>query len=374
MDHPSISSELKDTSTVGSTEPESILDSEDLHQLGSISVSSQTTCSIETEFLPEFEGQLGHTNNSPTDVFSGHHDYELFLLQKEIDAPHDNLNHHGIHAWEEQDQDVILTHATILSHTFSLPQFFDQNNYEDHEPTDTPSIVPTTFHVSFDHTLHPECTHNPMTIQCNQYPNLNHNLALLQFLAHHNYDDLDPTDTPSTVPNTLKVPSNDTYNPKCAHNPMETQCNQSHYPTLMKQNCTHNPSVSQVSQNNHSNPVAYPYPPEPGEHVLERSVTSTSLVQRDELDLSSLTPPKGEMQGSFSLTYLFKSHTSCTLCFGEPTCRKLIQVKLLCNPISSTLCDFTLGKLNQETEFYITKHTPLVHTETPFTVPKLTGF
>ena len=30
----------------------------------------------------------------------------------------------------------------------------------------------------------------------------------------------------------------------------------------------------------------------------------------------------------------------------------------MCNPISSTLCDFALGKLNQETEFYITKHMP----------------
>ena len=40
MDHPNISSEQEDNSTVGSTEPESILDSEDLLQLDSISVSS----------------------------------------------------------------------------------------------------------------------------------------------------------------------------------------------------------------------------------------------------------------------------------------------------------------------------------------------
>ena len=156
LDHPHFSSELKDNSAVGSTEPESILDSEDLLQLDSISVSSQVTCSIETEFLPEFEGQLDHTNLSPTDVFSGHHYYELFLLQKEIDAPHDNLNHLDIHACEEQDQDVILTHATILSHTLALPQFMDQHNCEDQEPTDTPRTVPTAFQVSCDHTLHPD--------------------------------------------------------------------------------------------------------------------------------------------------------------------------------------------------------------------------
>ena len=76
------------------------------------------------------------------------------------------------------------------------------------------------------------------------------------------------------------------------------------------------------------------------------------------------------MESSFSRTYPFKSPISSTLCIGEPTLRKLKQVKLLSNPISSTLCDFTLGKLNQETEFHTTKHTPLVHTEAPFFMPK----
>ena len=172
---------------------------------------------------------MDDTNLSPTDVFSGHYDYELFLLQKEIDAPHDNLNHHG---FEEQDQDVILTHATILSHTFALPQFIDQHNYEDKEPTDTPITVPTAFQVSCGHSLHHECTHNLMATQCNQYPNLSHNSALPQFLAHHNCEDLDPIDTRSAVPTALKAPSHDTYNPMCAHNPMETQCNKIPVPHL----------------------------------------------------------------------------------------------------------------------------------------------
>ena len=184
-----------------------------------------------------------------------------------------------------------------------------------------------------------------MAIQCNQYPNLNHNQALAQFLAHHNCEDLDPTDTPSAVPTVLQAPGDYTYNPKCAHNPMETQCNQSQYPTLVKQNCTHNPSTSQARKSNHSNPVAFPYPPDPGEHVLERSATPTALAERDKLDLSSLAPPKREMESSFSWTYPIKSPTSSTLCFGEPTLRKLNQGKLLC----STLCDFTLRKFNQET-------------------------
>ena len=147
-------------------------------------------------------------------------------------------------------------------------------------------------------------------------------------------DDLDPTDTPSAVPTALQAPSDDTYNPKCTHSLMETQCNHSQYPILMKQNCTHNPSTSQVSKSYHPNPVTFPYPPDPGEHVLETSSAPKTLVERDKLDLSSLIPPKGEMESSFSWTCPFKSPTSSTLCFGEPT----------------------LGKLNQETDSYMTKH------------------
>ena len=141
FDHPNISSELTDNSTDGSTEPESNLDPEDLLQLDSISILFQATFNIETEFPREFEQQLDDTNLSPTDVFSGHCDYELFLLQKEIDAPHDNIRHQETHLFEEQDQDAILNHATILSHTFSFPHFMDQHNYEDQDPTDTPSTV-----------------------------------------------------------------------------------------------------------------------------------------------------------------------------------------------------------------------------------------
>ena len=57
LNSPSLSSELQDNSSVDSDE---------------------------IEFLPESEGQLDHTNFTPTDVFSEHHEYELFLLQKEL--------------------------------------------------------------------------------------------------------------------------------------------------------------------------------------------------------------------------------------------------------------------------------------------------
>ena len=115
--------------------------------------------------------------------------------------------------------------------------------------------------------------------------------ALPQFLTHHNCDDLDPTDTPSAVPTALQAPSDDTYNPKCTHSLMETQCNHSQYPILMKKICTHHLSTNQVSKSYKPHPVPFPYPPDPGEHVLETSSAPTTLVERDKLDLSSLIPP-----------------------------------------------------------------------------------
>ena len=159
---------------------------------------------------------------------------------------------------------------------------------------------------------------------------------VLGFTLEEKLHDLDPTDTPSAVPTALQAPSDDTSNPKRTHSQMETQCNNSQYPILMKKICTHDPSTNQVSKGYNPHPVTFPYPPDPGEHVLETSSAPTTLVERDKLDLSSLIPPKGEMKSSFSWTCPFKSPTSSTLCFGEPT----------------------LGKINQETDVYMTKHMP----------------
>ena len=69
---------------------------------------------------------------------------------------------------------------------------------------------------------------------------------------------------------------------------------------------------------------------------METSSAPSTLVERDKLDISSLIPPKGEMKSSFSWTCPFKSPTSSTFCFDEPT----------------------LGKINQETDVSMTKHTP----------------
>ena len=198
LDSPSLSSELllQDNSIVENTETESVPDFEDLLQLDSTSVLSQETSSIEIEHVSESEGQkLDNANLSPIDIFFEHHDYEVFLLQKEIDAPYDNLSHQENHVCEKQGQDEFFIHATNLSHNFASPQFMAQHSCEDLKPTDTSSTFSTFTQVSSDHTS----------------------------------------------------------NQICAHNSMETQYNQSQYPTLLKQLCAHNPFASQVSQANLSN-------------------------------------------------------------------------------------------------------------------------
>ena len=105
--------------------------------------------------------------------------------------------------------------------------------------------------------------------------NLSNTFALPQFMAQHNCEGQEPTDYPSTVPTASQASCDYTLKPKCAHNPIVSQCNQSQYLTLMKKHCVHSPSASQASQTNLSNSLVSQYPPNPGEHVLKRSATST---------------------------------------------------------------------------------------------------
>ena len=79
-------------------------------------------------------------------------------------------------------------------------------------------------------------------------------------MAQPNFEDLDPTDTPNAVPTALQASSDHTFNPKCAHNLMATQCNQSQYLTSLNKICAHNPSASENNQVSLSNSLASPYP------------------------------------------------------------------------------------------------------------------
>ena len=66
--------------------------------------------SVEIEFLLELEGQLDHANHSPPDVFHEHHDYDLFLLNQEIDTPSDSHNH----------QDTLLFRLLVITPSILL--------------------------------------------------------------------------------------------------------------------------------------------------------------------------------------------------------------------------------------------------------------
>ena len=116
LDSPSLSSELQDTSS---------------------------NESVENEFVPDFEEPLESNKFSPRDVFSVQHDYDLFLLNQEIDTPSDNLNHQDTHVCEKQGQDDFLIHATNLSRNLALPHFMAQHNCEDLKLIDTPSAFST---------------------------------------------------------------------------------------------------------------------------------------------------------------------------------------------------------------------------------------
>ena len=270
--------------------------------------------SVEIELLPQSEGHLDHTNLSPTDVFSEHHDYELFLLQNEIDTPNDNPNHNDIHTCEIQDD--IFIHATNLSNTFALPQFMAQHNCEYHDPTNDPSAVPTVSQVSCDHTLKPKCAHNPIDIPVQWF----------KFIH--------PISKPRMTKTPFQISVHKAYSPIVSMNYKWTINLHEGYPLF---------------------------------HVMKQEGLTTPSLHIPKRDLSSLAPPKGEMKSFFSWT-------SSTLCFGEPTLGKLNQVKLLCSISSRTLRDSMLAKFNQETELCITKHIPLCdsvgHTGIPFPTPR----
>ena len=270
------------------------------------------------ETLPESTKQMNIEHNkkvklnNPTPYPSGSKTKPNPTLGKPTPAPQQLIQHSQDEPTEEPPPDTST--QTLVNKCLAE---------SDIDTTDIQNVMPVSYAKS-----NISSNESSRQIQTHQV------FARVNQSKHHNCDDLDLTDTPSALPTALQAHSDDTSNPKCTHSLLETQCNHSQYPILMKKMCTHNPSTNQVSKNYKPHPVPLPYPPDPGEHVLETSSAPTTLVERDKLDLSSLIPPKGEMKSSFSWTCPFKSPTSSTLCFGEPT----------------------LGKINQETDVYMTKH------------------
>ena len=59
--------------------------------------TTQVLIVLKLSFFLNQKEKFDHTYHSPTDILSEHHEYELFLLQNEIDAPNDNPDHYDIH-------------------------------------------------------------------------------------------------------------------------------------------------------------------------------------------------------------------------------------------------------------------------------------
>ena len=150
-------------STSISLDESSTLDAPDDHLLEldstSLTFQLQDTSSVEMEFVPEFEEHLDKANLSQTNVFLEPHDYELFLLSQVIDTPSDSLSHQESHICEKLSQDDnFFTHATTnIGWTFALPHFMAQHKYEDLKPTDNPSTVPTVAKPDNGHALNSVC-------------------------------------------------------------------------------------------------------------------------------------------------------------------------------------------------------------------------
>ena len=193
-------------------------------------------------------------------------------------------------------------------------------------------------------------------------------------MAKHNYEDQDPSDGPSAVPTASQASWDHTLKPKCAHHPIDipVQWFKFIHP-ISKPRMTKTPF--QIAVHKAYSPIAsmnYKWTINLHDgyylfQIMKQEGYITPSLHIPKHDLSSLAPPKGEMKSSFCWT-------SSTLCFGEPTLGKLNQVKLLCSISSRTLWDTTLAKSNQETELCITKHIPLCdsasHSGIPFPTPR----
>ena len=85
-----------------------------------------------------------------------------FFLSQELDTPSDNPSYLESHICKHLCQsDPFFTHATNLGLTFALSHFMAQHIYEDLNPTDSTSTVPIFTTAYNGHMLNPDCTHNP---------------------------------------------------------------------------------------------------------------------------------------------------------------------------------------------------------------------
>ena len=147
---------------------------------------------------------------------------------------------------------------------------------------------------------------------------------------------------------------------------MATQCNQSQYLNLLKQICPHNPSASQVSQANLSNSLTSQYPPDPAEHVLNKSATEIGeqdfpvkwfnfIYIRSKLRMTE-TSIHAPVHVAYSPTAFMNHQWTINLHVGYPSLHVLLpeeyilpSLPTLCN-LKSTMFHFGVDILYSTTE------------------------
>ena len=271
----------------------------------------QDASSVENEFAPELEEHLDNANLSQTGLLLEPHDYELFLLSQEIDASSDNLSHQVSHICEKLCQDdPFFTHATSLGTTFALTHFMAQHNYEELNPTDKPSTFPTSIKADNGHTLNPVCAHNPFASQVD--PNMCFNSFVSPCLHSGEHILKEPGKTQLTAQVHILNAFQDNPCP-CSISPLASMSHQwtirlhDGYPPF----CTLIPGESI--------PTSIPTLCNLPFGMFSSGIDYTHLTRESNPDAPSLDSPKGEMASCFSLSCPFQCPTSRTLCLDEST-------------------------------------------------------
>ena len=145
--------------------------------------------------------------NNPTPYPSGSNTKHNPTLGMPTPAPQQVHQHSQDEPTEEPTPD---TSTQTLVHKYLAESDID--------PTDIQNVMPVSY---AKRNISPHASSRQIQ------PHQRYVFARVNQSKHHNCDDLNPTDTPSAVPTTLQAPSHDTYNPKCTHSLMETQCNHS---------------------------------------------------------------------------------------------------------------------------------------------------
>ena len=311
--------------------------------------------------------------NNPTPYPSGSKTKHNPTLGKPTPAPQQVHQHSQDEPTGESMHQTPSESLTVLNNfkkgtkrdASALPQFLTHHNCDDLDPTDTPSAVPTALQAPSDDTSNPKCTHSLMETQCNhsQYPILmekicTHDPSTNQVSKSYHANPVPfpyPPDPGEPLPHVhMHEPKPSPHfrldPPQGEDQPHDLTSdvfvygrpnldefgNTPSMPTinfvdLLGSTFPLNGERDQLDVTDHKGPYT---PPDTTYNGYLLSGTLGSMFwkhlvhQRDKLDLSSLIPSKWICP--------FKSPTSSTLCFGEPT----------------------LGKLNQETDFYMTKHMP----------------